>query len=73
MPVKKYATLLEYMEATECSQSDLAKRLRITQGFLSLLLNGYRTPSLAMAVRIEDLAGVPARAWIKNAVTKKAA
>lgn len=38
-------------------QADLAQRLNVSRGYLSELVNGNKTPSLEMAVRIECLTG----------------
>jgi len=58
--------LKKYFIASGIKQSDLADRLGISQAFLSQLLNGRRTPSLELAVRIERLTGgaVPAASWV---------
>lgn len=42
------------------SQRDAATRIAITEGFLSLILSGQRTPSLSVACRIEREYGIPA-------------
>lgn len=57
---KAYATLRDYMDAhPELTQEALAKRLQITQGHLSLILSGERTPSLPLAVELARIANVP--------------
>lgn len=45
-------------------QEDLAKRLGIGQAHVSMLVNGERTPSLRLALRIEDITGVPVSALV---------
>jgi len=47
-------------------RSEIAAALGITASFLSLLENGHKTPSLALAVRIEALTGgrVPVASWV---------
>ena len=46
------------------SQHEAARKIGIDQGSLSRWLNGNRLPDLQSAIRIEDVFGVPVRAWI---------
>lgn len=59
-----------YVVATRSRQSDLAKRLGISQPHLSQILASKRKPSLELAVRIEKLTGgaVPAGSWVEDGV-----
>lgn len=43
---------------------ELVSRLGISRSYASELLKGSKTPSLDVAVRIEQEFGVPASAWI---------
>ena len=56
-------------------QTVWAKRLGITTGYLSALVNGQKIPSLILAVRIEVETGgaVPARSWVSVAPEEDAA
>jgi transcriptional regulator with XRE-family HTH domain len=44
---------------------ELARTMRISQPYASLLLAGKRLPSLALAIAIERELGIPPSAWIK--------
>lgn len=47
------------------TQKDIAKRLKIGQSYLSLLIAGKRTPSMALAGKIEREIGIPVGSWAK--------
>lgn len=47
--------LKEHLAQTGTTQRDFARQVGITEGYLSLILNGNKTPSLAVAARIERL------------------
>ena len=64
MPKKKPMTLAEYFGRTEHTQEELARELGISQGYLSMLLNGTRVPSLEMAQRISEKTGVPIESFL---------
>jgi len=53
--------LAAYLQSEGLSQTALAASLDISNGHLSDLLSGRSMPSLALAVRIENLTGIPAR------------
>lgn len=49
---------------------ELAERLKgigISESYASQLVNGRRTPSLRLALRIEQQLGIPASNWSKAA------
>jgi transcriptional regulator with XRE-family HTH domain len=46
------------------SRVAFAAKLRITQSYLSHIYAGRRTPGQHVQYRIEDEAGIPARAWV---------
>ena len=56
----------DFITASGETRTVWAGRLGISKSFLSDLLNGNRTPSLDLAVRIERATGgrVPAASWI---------
>lgn len=70
---KAYQTLNAFMEAEGIMQQDLAKRARITQGHLSLILNGERTPSLPLALRLAKIANVPVESLVGKLHTEHVA
>lgn len=59
-----YATLNAFLEAEGIAQQDLAKRAQITQGHLSLILSGERTPSLPLALKLSRIANVPVESLV---------
>lgn len=56
---KKYRTLGEFLEATGTTQVDFADRVGILQSTVSRIVNGARTPSLELAIRIAEEANIP--------------
>lgn len=55
-----YANLQDFFEAhPELTQGHFAKRVKIAQTHLSMILKGRRTPSLPVAIRIARSANVP--------------
>lgn len=61
----------DFIDTSGRTRSDWAASLRISRAYLSDLLNGKATPSLAVAVRIERATGgaVPASSWIDESDT----
>lgn len=55
----KFRTLAEYLDATGTTQADFAARVGVQQSLISRILNGSRTPSLPLAIRISEAAAVP--------------
>lgn len=43
----------------------MAKELQCSKGTIISIENDYRLPGRALAYRMEDILGVPARAWDK--------
>jgi transcriptional regulator with XRE-family HTH domain len=56
--------LADYFEQTGQSQISLARQLKVSKSYMSMLAKGERQPSLALAVRIEGLTGVPAASMV---------
>lgn len=54
-----HSKLRQYFEAGTETQKDFAARLGISQAHLSRIVSGAAAPSLAVAVRIADAAGIP--------------
>jgi transcriptional regulator with XRE-family HTH domain len=46
-------------------QQDIAKRIGVGASYLSLLASGKRTPSMAVAARIQKELGIPVEAWTR--------
>ena len=61
---RAYPTLATYMETEGINQRDFAKRAGITQGHLSLVISGDRTPSLPLALKLARIANVPVESLI---------
>ncbi len=59
MKRKTFSSLDAYMDQTGCTQRELAERLSITQGALSMIKNGQRIPRPELALLIHELTGVP--------------
>lgn len=59
-------SLRSKLAALDISQHKAARQIGIDQGSLSRWLAGSRLPDLVSAVRIEDVFGVPVRAWITD-------
>ncbi|MFC1611056.1 helix-turn-helix transcriptional regulator [Myxococcota bacterium] len=57
-----------WIDAKGWTRDDVARRLRITRGYLDMLCEGRRRPSLELAMKIEQLSrgGVPATRWLKT-------
>jgi transcriptional regulator with XRE-family HTH domain len=63
---KQFATLDAYLEGTQRTQQELAERLEITQSALSMIMNGHRLPSPALALRIHNETGVPLEVLLRR-------
>jgi transcriptional regulator with XRE-family HTH domain len=55
----KYKSLADFLDQTNTTQADFAARVGVQQSLISRLVNGQRTPSLALAVRIAAKANIP--------------
>jgi transcriptional regulator with XRE-family HTH domain len=70
---RAYPTLAAYIEGERVNQTTLAKRAKITQGHLSLIISGDRTPSLALALRLSQIANVPVETLVGKLHTEDVA
>jgi transcriptional regulator with XRE-family HTH domain len=52
--------LRAWLKAARRSQRSLAKEIRVSPGYITLLITGIRTPSLPVAKRLQDVTGIPA-------------
>jgi transcriptional regulator with XRE-family HTH domain len=59
---QRYRTLNDYFQQTGDSQARLAKALRVSPGYVSMLRSGER--ALDMALKIHDLTGVPLESMV---------
>lgn len=55
--------------AVESNLEDLADRIGINSGQLAKLIYGDRRPSIELAVRIQDILGIPAVEWARPPTT----
>ncbi len=65
---KKYRSLADYFTGTGERKRALARRLQVSESYVSLIAAGKRQPSLSLALRIESLTGVPASALVSEAI-----
>lgn len=63
---RRYRTLADYFEQTGESQIALARKLRVSKSYISMLAKGERQPSLSLALRIEAMTGVPAASMVSS-------
>ena len=62
----KYRTLLEFMKGQHVSQAELARKVGVTQSYMSRIAHGQDTPLLALAVKIHKATGVPYESMLKK-------
>lgn len=60
----KITRLKQYIESRGISQKALAESLGISEGHLSLMINGDRRPSPELAAKIESATGIPFRSLL---------
>lgn len=58
------ALLAEWIEKREYQQTRVADLFGISEGYVSMLLSGERVPGRDKALFIEDLTGIPVKAWV---------
>jgi transcriptional regulator with XRE-family HTH domain len=63
----KAKNLTEYLAQSRLTQRALARALGISPSHLCDMLAGRRQPSLTVAVRIEQMTGVPIAALVRKA------
>lgn len=54
------------LEKADVSRAHAAEILGVTRQHVSVLCNGEAVPSLDLAIGIEELLAVPARAWVRK-------
>jgi transcriptional regulator with XRE-family HTH domain len=60
--------LAAWLSSSELTQRDVAEALGTTTQMVQHWMRGRHTPSLVIAVRIRDLAGIPVESWTERAV-----
>lgn len=60
--------LRAWIERAKLNQTKTADLLGVSDVLISQWLNGVRTPSLELAVKIQDQTGIPAGSWVLSAV-----
>lgn len=63
-----FEQLRDWVRRRGFSQLEAAIYLGWDEASFSKLVNGLRTPGLANAVKIEELTGIPAKAWVSTPV-----
>ena len=66
MPKTKLRTIADYLAEKNTTQADLADKIGVSEGMLSLIIRGFRQPSLDVALRIEKETGVPVEAFSRK-------
>lgn len=56
---RAYNSIDAYLQGTETTQQELADKLGISQGALSMIKAGQRIPRPKLALRIHALTGIP--------------
>lgn len=64
MPTSNPDRFRDWMARAGLNQSEVARQLGVQQPQVSHLVMGTRSPSLALAVRIQKLTGIPAADWV---------
>jgi len=58
------ARLLErYLRRHKLSLAAMAEKLGCSKQYIGFLKNGNKTPSLATAIRLREIAGIPESSW----------
>ena len=70
---QRYRTLADYFSERNArrrfkNKRSLAKQLHVSESYVSLIVAGKRQPSLDVALRIEQLTGVPAASLLAQEV-----
>lgn len=56
--------LRDWLTRRGFNQREAADYLGLEQSFMSLMINGLRSPGLTLAVRIHERTGIPVAAWL---------
>jgi plasmid maintenance system antidote protein VapI len=58
--------LRDWMRRRGFKSSDAARYLEMDEPYISVLINGKRTPGLDNAIKLERLTGIPVEAWASS-------
>lgn len=61
---KAYPTLKAFFDGTQIPQYEIAKRAGIVESHLSMIMNGERTPSLPLALKLAQIANIPVESLV---------
>ena len=64
---QRYRTLADYFEQTGKTQTEFAKRVGVHRSLISHIAAGRKQPSLPLALKIAEAAGVPIANLLKDA------
>ena len=64
--------LLEHLQRSRRRRADLASLIGVSAAVVSLWCTGLRRPNRRNAAALEDVAGIPARAWAAERVDEVA-
>lgn len=56
--------LKEWRKRAKINLADLASRCGVSEGSMSRIERGEQTPSLPIAVKLEEITGIPAREFL---------
>lgn len=62
--------LAAWIERSKFTQRQAAVFIGVTEGKLSMYLNGHARPGVDVVLRIEDATGVPARSWTLSGLSR---
>jgi len=62
-PSKGSEALRNWMADNACSVRALAEKLACSKSYVGMLKNGDEEPGLTVAVKIEQVCGIPPRLW----------
>ena len=65
--------VLGFLTAASISQNELARRCGVSPQRMQQILDGDSMPSLALAIRFEDVTGIPVRAFLSVGGEKESA
>lgn len=63
MQLARRAQIRAWLRESRMTQQELAAAVDITPAHLSQILNGHRSPSLRLAVRLEQVTSLAAAEW----------
>jgi transcriptional regulator with XRE-family HTH domain len=72
MPKRTYPNLVKYLDETGDTQWNLARRVGVSQSYMSKIVRGLAEPPLELALRISHTAGVPLESLVRAAYRSEA-